>query len=465
MDPRTTVRDTRGRSVAAEYRRLSALLAAADYLLILASFLLAYLIRFGTSPGRFAFLPVLVFGPPAFVAVFAAFRLYSVQRFSQAEEFRRVFYAVTVGITGIVTASFWTKAQLSRLWIGYSWVLCLVLLMVARRLWHHYTWKARSRGRFSYRTLIVGNNDEAAHLAGVMATVPAGYAPIGYVPIEGGTADMGSLEAVESLDDLGKAVSDTGAECLFVASSALRPHDMALVSKVARLAKGEVRVSANIPEIISTRLSAQPFGGVMAFSVWPVRLTGIQAATKRTFDLVFGMLLLLPSLVLWPAIATAIKVDSRGPVVFRQTRVGRRGRPFAFLKFRTMMIGADAKPSTGPLFKDRDDPRITRAGRVLRRWSLDELPQLFNVVRGDMSLVGPRPSLPAEVEHYEGWQRDRLEVRPGMTGLWQVSGRSDLSFDDYVRLDLFYIENWSVAYDLYLLAKTVPAVLLGKGAF
>jgi lipopolysaccharide/colanic/teichoic acid biosynthesis glycosyltransferase len=153
--------------------------------------------------------------------------------------------------------------------------------------------------------------------------------------------------------------------------------------------------------------------------------------------------------------------------------VGQRTRHFQILKFRTMVQDADAKldglkhlnEATGPLFKLKKDPRITRVGRWLRAWSLDELPQLWNVLRGDMSLVGPRPPLPAEVAQYEDWHFDRLEVRPGMTGLWQVRGRSQLPFDDYVRLDLFYIENWSIGYDLYILAKTLPAILSHKGAF
>ena len=149
---------------------------------------------------------------------------------------------------------------------------------------------------------------------------------------------------------------------------------------------------------------------------------------------------------------------------FRQRRVGHRGRPFTILKFRTMRVGADEmlqelralNEADGPLFKLRDDPRVTRVGRWLRRWSLDELPQILNVIRGDMSLVGPRPPLPEEVREYEEWQFDRLEVPPGITGLWQISGRSDLSFEEYVRLDLFYIENWSLAYDFFIVAKTIP---------
>src|SRR4029079_2633967 len=152
--------------------------------------------------------------------------------------------------------------------------------------------------------------------------------------------------------------------------------------------------------------------------------------------------------------------------------IGRHQQPFQMLKFRTMVDGADAmlddlreqNEATGPLFKLRRDPRVTRVGRFLRKWSLDELPQLWNVLVGDMSLVGPRPPLAREVAEYEDWMMSRLEVRPGLTGLWQVSGRSDLPFDDYVRLDLFYIENWSLAYDLFIMCKTVPTLATGRGA-
>jgi len=194
---------------------------------------------------------------------------------------------------------------------------------------------------------------------------------------------------------------------------------------------------------------------------------------KRAFDIVVagvGLVLLSPVLA---AIAIAVKVTSPGPVLFRQKRVGHRGRPFTMLKFRTMQVGADrlvdelrAEHGVEDLmFKMKDDPRVTRVGRGLRKVSLDELPQLINVVIGDMSLVGPRPPLPEEVTRYEDWQFDRLEVPPGISGLWQVSGRSDLSFEDCVRLDLFYIENWSLAYDLYILAKTIPVLVSKRGAY
>jgi exopolysaccharide biosynthesis polyprenyl glycosylphosphotransferase len=265
----------------------------------------------------------------------------------------------------------------------------------------------------------------------------------------------------------------SGAECVFVASSAIRPDDMPAIAKAVRLEGVEVRVTATLPEVLASRLSVQPLGGITALSLRPVRLTGSQVIAKFTFDIIVsGFLLLLLSPVL-AAIVVAVKATSPGPVLFRQRRVGTRGRPFTMLKFRTMRSGSDALVEElravhgveGVMFKLHKDPRVTHVGRFLRKFSLDELPQLLNVMRGDMSLVGPRPPLPEEVTRYEDWQFDRLEVPPGITGLWQVSGRADLSFDDCVRLDLFYIENWSLSYDLYILSKTVPVLLSQRGAY
>ena len=204
----------------------------------------------------------------------------------------------------------------------------------------------------------------------------------------------------------------------------------------------------------------------------PVEHTGANGPGKRLIDVILAGAALL---IFWPLLAVlglVVRVSSAGPTLFRQERVGREMRPFTMLKLRTMVDGADRLVAglldeTGAdqrFYKFQDDPRITRTGRWLRRWSLDELPQLWNVVRGDMSLVGPRPGLASEVESYESWQLARLAVRPGLTGAWQVSGRSEVGFDDCVRMDLAYIENWSLRGDLIILAKTIPAVLRQRGA-
>jgi len=196
-------------------------------------------------------------------------------------------------------------------------------------------------------------------------------------------------------------------------------------------------------------------------------------AAKRTLDVIGASLGLLALAPLLAAVAMAIKLDSSGPVLFRQTRVGRHGRPFGILKFRSMGSDAEARKAAlesrnehkeGPVFKIAHDPRITRVGRFIRRTSIDELPQLWNILIGEMSLVGPRPPIPAEVQKYDSWQRRRLSVTPGLTGIWQVSGRNNIGFDQWMRMDLQYIDNWSLRLDLSLIGRTIPVVFTGRGA-
>jgi exopolysaccharide biosynthesis polyprenyl glycosylphosphotransferase len=200
---------------------------------------------------------------------------------------------------------------------------------------------------------------------------------------------------------------------------------------------------------------------------------GWQARAKRAFDIVAATLLLILLSPLLALLALIIRLDSKGPVIFRQTRCGKDGKLFTFYKFRGMVADAEARQAEfdhlneaqGPIFKMKHDPRVTRVGRVLRRTSLDELPQLWNVLRGEMSLVGPRPPLPKEVERYEEWHQARLRAVPGITGLWQVSGRSHLGFDEMTRLDIEYLNVWSLALDLRILARTVVAVVFAHGAY
>ncbi len=234
-----------------------------------------------------------------------------------------------------------------------------------------------------------------------------------------------------------------------------------------------VQVAPSTMEILFDRAEFVPGQSVPLFTLRPPVFEGIDYALKRTFDLVvssLGLLLLSPLLLV---IAVAIKLSSRGPVIYRSVRPGMAGKPFFCFKFRTMrahadQIQADLEPlneKSGGLFKIRDDPRLTPVGRVLRRFSLDELPQLVNVIRGEMSLVGPRPLTMRDFEQLEEWHKKRYLVLPGITGLWQVSGRAELDFDDLVRLDFLYLERWSVFLDLTILLKTIPAVLSRRGAF
>jgi exopolysaccharide biosynthesis polyprenyl glycosylphosphotransferase len=226
-------------------------------------------------------------------------------------------------------------------------------------------------------------------------------------------------------------------------------------------------------EILIDRAEFVPGQTVPLFKLRPPVFEGIDYALKRTFDLVLSLALLIVLAPVLLLIALAVKLSSSGPVIYRSTRPGMGGKPFHCFKFRTMrdqadQIQADLEPfneSSGALFKIRRDPRLTRVGRFLRRFSLDELPQLVNVVRGEMSLVGPRPLPTRDFERLEEWHKKRYLVLPGITGLWQVSGRADLDFDDLVRLDFLYLERWSILLDLAILLRTIPAVLSRRGAF
>jgi len=234
-----------------------------------------------------------------------------------------------------------------------------------------------------------------------------------------------------------------------------------------------VRVVPDLFRMTLSTMAVENLDGVPLLGMREPPLRGWQVVFKRGIDCVLSSLGLI---LLWPVmllIYAAIKVDSPGPPIFRQTRVGRGGRRFTCYKFRSMYVDAESRvrtlrdwnEATGPLFKMRQDPRRTRVGRILRRVSLDELPQLWNVFKGEMSLVGPRPPLASEVEQYQPWHLRRLDVPPGITGLWQVSGRSDLTFDEMVLLDIYYIENWSPFLDLRILVKTIPTVIFGSGAY
>jgi exopolysaccharide biosynthesis polyprenyl glycosylphosphotransferase len=233
------------------------------------------------------------------------------------------------------------------------------------------------------------------------------------------------------------------------------------------------RVVPDLFQLSLTHVDFDDIGGIPLMGLREARIPRAGRFIKRALDFVLALLGLLVSAPLSLLVALAVKLDSPGPAIFKQQRVGEGGRPFYIHKFRSMRDGAEEQQeelrsrneASGPLFKIKADPRVTRLGPFLRRRSLDEIPQLWNVLRGEMSIVGPRPGLPSEVAQYQAWHRQRLEVPPGITGLWQVSGRSDLSFDEMCLLDIYYIENWSLGLDLTIMLRTIPRVLFGEGAY
>jgi len=325
------------------------------------------------------------------------------------------------------------------------------------------------------RVLIVGAGEAGRTvMRNLIAQPELGYRVIGFLDDNPGKSnDIGPIMALGPVDNL-PAVTQQYAIDQVIITLPWRYHRkiLRLMTECGRLG-ALPRVVPDLFQMSLGGVDVEAINGIPLISLKQTSLTGLNLAVKRAFDLILTIIALICIAPLWLVIALAIRLDSPGPVLFRQPRAGRYGRPFTVFKFRSMYVNAEAEleklrarnEASGPLFKLRDDPRRTRVGRLLRETSLDELPQLLNVLRGDMSLVGPRPAILSEVAQYQDWHLKRLEVLPGITGLWQVSGRSDLTFDEMVMLDIYYGENWSLGLDLRIILRTVPQVLFGEGAY
>ena len=454
-------------------RRIVRLMALSDAGCILTALIVAYLSRFGDLRMGRGFSLVVLLAPLGWLTVARTYHLYDPHLLSTPEEVRSILSASAVGMGVLSVVAFWSNQSFSRAWLGLAWLLLIALELGTRFVWRAHLRRQRMAGGLRFRTVIVGAGNEAEALAQAAKAPALGFLPVGYVTVGAVQRRSDGFPVLGSLPRLVEIIRANDVECLLVASTEVDPSQMRRILRAARATQVQVRISARLPEVIPTRLHAQPLGNTMALSLEPARFTRAQAAAKRLFDLCLASIALILTAPFLAAVAVAVKATSDGPILFRQTRVGRLGRRFTMYKFRTMHEGAEALRSRlaarneagGLLFKIREDARITPLGRVLRRWCIDEIPQLLNVLKGDMSLVGPRPPLPDEVDKYEEWHHERLDVLPGMSGLWQVSDRSDLRFDEYVRLDLFYVENWSLFLDLSILAKTIPAVLLRRGSY
>lgn len=465
-------------------------LLVADTLMIIVAGLAATYARFGTVFAEVAFenlpntVPFWLFSvaaAPLWIISLAAEGMYDPDRVRWGSgEINRVARGLSIGVVAFIVVTYGFKSPgLSRAWTVLVWVFGLGLVLLGRGLVYLWTMLQHRRGKEVMRTLIVGSNSEAADLARVVKASPdSGLYPIGCLAssqAERLALDfcIGELPCLGSARDIGLAVRDNRVDTVMIASSAFDHDVLARIVADLRDADVDVHISSGLFEVLTSRVLVSEVGGVPLITVKGLSLSRLNVAIKRSFDLVVASGIVVFGLPIWLAIMAAIKLNSPGPVFFVQERVGRAGTTFGMLKFRSMVADADALVSTlsrdneasGPLFKIRDDPRVTSVGRWMRKFSVDEFPQLLNVLRGEMSLVGPRPPLPREVEQYSPYHWRRLEVVPGMTGLWQVSGRSSLTFEEMVRLDVFYIENWSVGLDMALMLRTIPAVLFAKGAY
>jgi exopolysaccharide biosynthesis polyprenyl glycosylphosphotransferase len=466
---------------------------ASDAALVALGFWLAYWLRydmhvggrvaeFSQQPlsffqGKIVLLAVLVVG------LFQIRGLYRMPRWTTLlDEAFGIASGVTIAMAIVILYSFLQRFYPSRLIFIYAWLLIIALLVLKRVVSRVVRERLWVRGIGVDRVLVVGAGRAGQRLMQWMLGQPQlGYQVVGYIddnPTDellaiatprrverpahlGASADIRSIVQGHSVDEVIIALPPTAHEQMMWIMDQCRAEDV------------EFKLVPDLFELALDSVNIHEVAGLPLIGLKPARIAGWNLVIKRTVDIVISLVVLGFASIAMALIAVAIKLDSEGPVFFRQERVGRNGRRFVCYKFRTMVKDAESQraliqqayDSDPRLVKAQDDPRRTRVGRLIRRYSLDELPQFVNILIGEMSVVGPRPQVPAEVAEYDEWHRGRLQVTPGLTGLWQVSGRSNLTFDEMVRLDLYYAEHWSPWLDCKVILRTIPAILTARGAY
>jgi exopolysaccharide biosynthesis polyprenyl glycosylphosphotransferase len=481
----------------------------ADAFIAMAAFAGAYYLREGNAifqpagDGRFAWSAR--FAPYGALLLFVviirglAMRYYDLYRlrgeFSFFDDGLRVFKATAIGSLLIVAAAFLYRGGFHYRSFSYSrsvfvldFVIALTGLYSIRLLVRSAQTFFRLRGINLIPTLVVGRGPEAAFCIKEMGERPSlGYRVIGAVDTGTVGADLpATYEGVPVVSDLAglpEAIREAGANEVIIADSQVDGDALFdVMMRCGRRRGVEFRIAPSLFNCLPSKTEVDQIGALPMIRLFREPLSDFARGSKRISDLIIAAMTLVLLAPVWLLIALLIKIDSKGPILYAQERVGMDGRIFLVYKFRTMRMNADSEihreyqrkfiagaaeanvgDADSPAYKLRDDPRITGVGRILRRLSLDEVPQLFNVLRGDMSVVGPRPPIPYEVEAYELRHRRRLDMKPGLTGLWQVSGRNRLPFEEMVKLDLFYIENWSLLFDLKIILRTVLVMLRGDG--
>lgn len=454
---------------------ISVLLVPLDYLALLGAAVLAYRLRFDSiaefRPIRF-FLPLAEFlelaavVALAWIAVFALAGCYTAAaRRNWRSECSRVFLGASTGFALVLAVIVFSRELFaSRFIVLAVWPLAIVCVFAVRLVVRAVERSLFARGIGVHRIALIGTGRAADALVAAFGRRPGlGFRIVHRIPAftNGGAEELVRAWEREEIDEVIDATTPPNPTALHALLDTCDDHHI------------PIRYAADLLTAHTSRVTVDTFAGVPLIELKRTPLEGWGRVAKRAFDIVASALLLImlsPILIL---IAVTIALDSRGPVLFRQQRVGQAGRPFTFLKFRSMRVGAHAEweglrrrsDRSGIIPKIKNDPRVTRVGRIIRRWSLDELPQLFNVLLGTMSLVGPRPHLPEEVAEYQKRHRKVLALKPGITGLAQVSGRADLDFDEEVKIDTFYIERWSLGLDLVILLRTPFAIIRTKGAY
>jgi exopolysaccharide biosynthesis polyprenyl glycosylphosphotransferase len=470
---------------AAWLRRYARTLIAVDAMVLLGAGLLGLALRFGTelqsaSVRGVPYLAVNLLLAVAWVGVLTLSRCYETRFLGTGtEEFKRVANASFRVAALVVFVAFMTRTEVARGFLALVLPLGMSGLVAGRlggRMWLH---RQRRRGQCVHKVVVVGSAESALEMVTTLQREPLSGLQVVAACVTGETRMFtkdSMIPVLGNLTDVVDVLHELGADTVCVAAGpGITAGTLRELSYQLEGTGVDLLVSPVLTNVTGTRLSHRTIPGLPLLHVDEPELEGSRRMVKAVFDRTLGLLGLLAVTPLLLGIALAIRVTSHGPALFRQERVGRAGEVFKIWKFRTMHVGAHEDKQTllgdnvhgleGVLFKMQVDPRVTRVGRFLRKYSLDELPQLVNVVLGHMSLVGPRPPLQEEVDRYEGHVHRRLLVKPGITGLWQVSGRADLPWEEAVRLDLHYVENWSLGLDVAVLCKTVMAVVRPTGAY
>ena len=462
------------------------ILVGLDVAMVNLAFYLAWYARYrqglllALDPGNYVehdvYLPLQIALSLAFASILGLRGLYRLPRAASAlDDLSGIFTASGISVMLLFAASTFVRYRAeSRLTLIFAWALMTFLVVLARANWLWILGVLHQRGIGVARTLVVGDNTVGRMIMQALAGRPhLGYEVAGFLATDGQT-DFGRFHRLGTPDELERVIHQERIAQVVIALPSTSHEAIMRIVNHCRRHGVQFRLVPDLYEMSLGRLDIDTVSGIPLMGMKDHAIQGVNFVIKRLLDVVIALVLLALSSWLFAALALLILIEDRGCSPFyRQTRVGRGGREFRMLKFRSMRPGADQQltqlleynEAEGPIFKMRDDPRRTHVGAFMRRWSLDELPQLWNVVMGDMSLVGPRPATPREVAQYEEWQLHRLDTLPGITGLWQVSGRSELGFSEQVLMDIMYIENWSLGLDLRILLRTVPAVLSGKGAF
>ncbi|HMO57693.1 MAG TPA: sugar transferase [Roseiflexaceae bacterium] len=468
-----------------ERRLMRAGLILSDACVILLSFTLAHVIRFqfglpifdaGTFDPDFYAL-VIVGILPAYLLLFWLYGLYQpTNLLGGTTEYERLFNAATAGVVVLIVLTFiQPEFIVARGWLLLAWGLMVLLGMISRFMIRRFIYSQRQAGRFLSRTLIVGANPEGIAVAQQLVEAPTSglhvigfiddYLSVGAEPIPG-IPVIGHTNAFTSTVDLQQV------ETVVIANTAMmRERLLAVYSTLDALQNVEVRLASGLFELLTTGVRVREEGFVPLLILDKTRITGLHRVAKAMLDYTLAGCALLALMPFFIVLGILIKRDSPGPVIYRRRVIGQGRREFDAFKFRTMHLEGDRLLSEAERHeleqhgKLKDDPRITKIGAFLRHYSLDELPQLLNVLLGDMSLIGPRMITRSELEKFGKWQHNLSTVKPGLTGLWQVSGRSDLSYEDRVRLDMHYIRNYTIWLDIQILFRTIPALLTGRGAY